>query len=72
MHISQLSKKKAAIVVNENTYIYSDDTIFSEPLVVSEIGKLLLIKKCKLNWCKVFTDEIKGWVERERLWGNLG
>ena len=72
VHISQLSKKKAAIVVNQNTYIYSDDTIFSEPLVISEIGKLLLIKKCKVDWCKVFTDEIKGWVKRERLWGNLG
>ena len=71
VHISQLSKKKAAIVKNSNTIIFSNNTIYSKPLANSNNGKLFLIKKCKENWCKVFSEEIKGWVKKENLWGKL-
>ena len=71
IHISQLSKKKAAIVKNSNTIIFSNNTIYSKPLANSNNGKLFLIRKCKENWCKVFSEEIKGWVKKENLWGKL-
>tara|TARA_B100000963_G_scaffold79612_1_gene67770 strand:- start:5482 stop:5928 length:447 start_codon:yes stop_codon:yes gene_type:complete len=71
IHISQLSKKKAAIVIDDNTLIYSGRTIYSKPLAVSKIGKLLLVKRCKENWCKITDSKIKGWVKKESLWGRL-
>ena len=71
VHISQLSKKKAAIVIDEYTNIYSSNTIYSKPIAVSKIGKLLLIKKCKNNWCKIINKDISGWIKIEHLWGKV-
>ena len=69
IHISQLSKKKAAIVIDDEAYIFSSNTIYSKPLAISKRGKLLLIKKCKKNWCKINNKNFKGWIKKESLWG---
>ena len=72
IHVSQLSKKKAAIVINNKSLIYSRNTIYSNPLAIPEVGKLLLIKKCKNEWCKIHSNEVEGWIKSKHLWGNLG
>ena len=69
IHVSQLSKKKAAIVIDDEAYIFSSNTIYSKPLAISKRGKLLLIKKCKKNWCKITNKNLKGWIKKESLWG---
>ena len=69
IHVSQLSKKKAAIVIDDEAYIFSSNTIYSKPLAISKRGKLLLIKKCKENWCKITNKNFKGWIKKESLWG---
>ena len=69
IHVSQLSKKKAAIVIDGEAYIFSSNTIFSKPLAISKNGKLLLVKKCKKDWCKISSENIKGWIKKESLWG---
>ncbi len=69
IHVSQLSKKKAAIVIDDDTYIFSSNSIYSKPLAISKNGKLLLIKKCKKDWCKISSKNIKGWIKKESLWG---
>ena len=69
IHVSQLSKKKAAIVIDDEAYIFSSNTIYSKPLAISKRGKLLLIKKCKKNWCKITNKNFKGWIKKESLWG---
>ena len=71
IHISQLSKKKAAKVKTNETIIFNSPTIYSKPLVILENGRLCLIKKCKDNWCKIKTGKYKGWVKKEVLWGLL-
>ena len=69
IHVSQLSKKKAAIVINDEAYIFSSNSIYSKPLAISKSGKLLLIKKCKKDWCKISSKNIKGWIKKDSLWG---
>ena len=69
IHVSQLSKKKAAIVIDDEAYIFSSNTIYSKPLAISKNGKLLLIKRCKKDWCKISSKNIKGWIKKESLWG---
>ena len=32
-------------------------------------GRLLIIHHCKEDWCNVKTDDFKGWVKNENLWG---
>ena len=71
IHISQLSKKKAAILINDKAIMFSSSTIYSNPIAVLKKGRLVKIKKCKDKWCKVLTGEFKGWVRRENLWGLL-
>ena len=71
IHRSQLSKKKAALVSGKKVVIFKSNTIFSEPLVVLEKGRLCLISKCKKNWCKIKVDKYLGWVKKKSLWGNI-
>ena len=65
IHRSQLSKKKAALVSGKKVVIFKSNTIFSEPLVVLEKGRLCLISKCKKNWCKINVDKYLGWVKKK-------
>ena len=53
IHISQVSKKKSAINKKNNSIIYKKPTIFSKPIAKLEIGRLVLIKRCKVEWCKI-------------------
>ena len=71
IHLSQLSKKKAAIVIDNQSIMFSDPTVFSKPIAILKKGRLSKIIKCKDDWCKTKTDEFKGWVKKESLWGLL-
>ena len=71
VHVSQLSRKKAALVNIDKIVMFKNSTIFSKPLVLLEKGRLCLISKCKDDWCKVRTDKYSGWVKKENLWGNF-
>ena len=69
IHISQLSKKKAAIVIEKDLIMFKNPTIYSNPIVILKEGRLVKINKCKETWCKVSSDDFKGWVKNENLWG---
>ena len=69
IHISQLSKKKAAIVTDGNLIMFKSNTIYSNPIVILMEGRLVKIDKCKLSWCKVKSGDFKGWVKNDDLWG---
>ncbi len=71
IHISQLSKKKAAITIDDNLILFSSSTIYSNPKAILKKGRLVKINKCKIEWCKVITDEFKGWLQKKSLWGLL-
>ena len=71
IHISQLSKKKAALSILNELIVFQKPSIYSKPLVKLEIGRLCLVKKCKNNWCKIKTGRYSGWVEKQNLRGRL-
>ena len=71
IHVSQLSKRKAAITVDEDVMIFKRPTVFSKPQVKLQKGKLCLISKCSEEWCKVRVNDYKGWIKKESLWGRL-
>ena len=71
IHISQLSKKKAAIVTDNKLILFNSPTIYSNPIAILKKGRLVKIKKCKNDWCKVMTGDFNGWVKKESLWGLL-
>tara|TARA_B100001093_G_scaffold499484_1_gene548764 strand:- start:887 stop:1336 length:450 start_codon:yes stop_codon:yes gene_type:complete len=71
IHRSQLSRKKAAIVISDNEIMFKSSTIFSNPVAILKEGRLVKINKCKDSWCKVETNNYKGWIQKDSLWGLL-
>ena len=71
IHVSQLSKKKSAINIKNNSINYKKPSIFSKPIAKLETGRLMLIKKCKNEWCKINTGGFNGWINKKYLWGNI-
>ena len=71
VHVSQLSKKKAAITIKDDQLVFDRPSIYSTPSVILKKGRLIKVKKCKDNWCKVQVDNFKGWVKKDNLWGLL-
>ena len=71
IHISQLSKKKSAINIKNDSLLYKKATIYSRPIAKLEIGRLMLIKKCKTKWCKITSGGYEGWIFKSSLWGKF-
>ena len=71
VHISQLSKKKTALNSRNNSILYRKPTIYSKPIARLEIGRLVLIKKCKEKWCKITSGGYEGWIFKNVLWGKI-
>ena len=71
IHISQLSKKKAALTVKDNQMIFRRPSIYSKPRVILKKGRLCKVIKCSDQWCKVKVEDFKGWIKKESLWGLL-
>ena len=71
IHISQLSKKKSAINIENNALLYKKNTIYSKPIARLEAGRLVLIKNCKLKFCKIATAGHTGWISKNYLWGKI-
>ena len=71
VHISQLSKKKAAITIDDDVLVFNKPSIYSTPKVILKKGRLCKIRKCKNEWCYINVDKFKGWVKKHSLWGLL-
>ena len=70
IHTSQLRKNKSFILL-ENQILFSKPTKYSKPIVKISSGRLLLVKKCKLKWCRVKTENYTGWLEVKTVWGSI-
>ena len=71
IHISQLSKKKSAITIEDDQLIFNKPSIYSKPFAILKKGRLCKIHKCKEDWCKISVDKYKGWIKKNILWGLL-
>ena len=71
IHTVLLSKKKSAINIKNNSVLYKKPTIFSKPIAKLETGRLMLIKKCKVKWCKIISGDYGGWILKNTLWGKI-
>ena len=70
IHTSQL-KKSSSVILTKKQLIFTKPSKFSEPVAVAEIGKVILITKCKSNWCKTNVDNISGCILFDDYWGKL-
>ena len=70
IHISQL-KKANSLVVLEDKIIFSKNSKFSRPLFKLEKGRLVILKKCIHDWCKIKSSNYTGWLNTKNSWGKI-
>lgn len=70
IHVSQL-KKSNSIISLDDKILFTKPTVFSKPLAKIKKGRLLVIKKCSNNWCKITSNEFNGWIEAKNIWGSI-
>ena len=58
------------ILISKNQ-LFKKPSNFSRPLANIKQGRVLVVKKCDDNWCKVQTENLKGWVDNKNLWGKV-
>ena len=68
IHSSQLKKGKSFILLKDQI-LFTKPTKHSKPLFKIAKGRLLIVKKCKKNWCRVKTENFLGWVKTNEIWG---
>jgi SH3-like domain-containing protein len=69
IHISQLKKANSFIILDDKI-LFKKPSNFSKPMARLEKGRLLVIKNCENFWCNVITENYKGWVKTENVWGS--
>ena len=70
IHSSQLKPINSIITLSDKI-LFKKPTIFSKPIAKIKKGRVLIVQNCQTNWCKIKTDNIKGWIERKNLWGKV-
>ena len=70
IHLSQL-KKINSIITLEDKILFKDPSNFSKPIANIKKGRLLIIKRCDSEWCKIETENFKGWIKKNNVWGLI-
>ena len=68
IHISQL-KKSNSVIATKDKVLFKKPTSFAKPVAQIEQGRLLILEKCEQNWCKITSEEFKGWIKTDNIWG---
>jgi len=70
IHQSQL-KKVNSIIPLEDKVLFKKASNFSKPMALIKKGRVLIIQKCEVNWCKIKSEKFKGWVKTDNVWGRI-
>ena len=68
IHWSQL-KKVNSIIPLVDTVLFKKPSNFSKPLAIIKKGRVLVLQKCDDMWCKIKSDNFKGWIKKNNIWG---
>ncbi len=61
MQLSQLKDK----------ILFKKPSSYAKPIAQIKKGRLLIVDKCENNWCKIKSDNHKGWVKTIYIWGLI-
>ena len=68
IHISQL-KKSNSVIATKDKVLFKKPTSFAKPIALIKEGRLLIVKRCEENWCKITSEEFEGWIKTDNNWG---
>ena len=70
IHWSQLKPVNSVISLNEKI-LFKKPSNFSKPLAKIQAGRVLVLQKCIGGWCKIKSDNFKGWIKTDNIWGSI-
>ena len=70
IHWSQLKPVNSVISLNEKI-LFKKPSNFSKPLAKIQAGRVLILHKCIDGWCKIKSDNFKGWIKTNNIWGSI-
>ena len=70
IHWTQLIKSKS-VITTSSKILFKKPTKYSKPIAKIQKGRLLIVKKCKKNWCNIQTDKFSGWIDKTNIWGEI-
>jgi len=71
MHGSVLSLRRMALVQTNMAKIYADPDEASDVIALAERLALMELQTCPKAWCRVASDDVRGWIKRQVVWGVL-
>lgn len=71
IHSSRLSSRRTVLVRGGIADVYRTPSRAARVLLRVEPGVIGSLSRCQPDWCLVEFEGVRGWVERERLWGVL-
>ena len=70
IHWSQLKPINSVISLNEKI-LFKKPSNFSKPLAKIQTGRVLVLQKCIEGWCKIKSNNFKGWLKTDNIWGLI-
>ena len=70
IHWSQL-KTNNSIIPLEDKILFKKPSNFSRPIAKIKKGRVIIVKKCEKNWCKIKTGKFSGWIKADNIWGSI-
>ena len=70
IHWSQLKPTNSVISLNEKI-LFKKPSNFSKPLAKIQTGRVLVLQKCIDGWCKIKSENFKGWIKTDNVWGSI-
>ena len=71
VHGQLVSLKRYSVITSSNAKLRADPSQQASVTAVAESGVLMEIQYCDGQWCRLRTEDAKGWLERHQLWGVL-
>ena len=70
IHRSQL-KPVNSIIPLKDKILFKKPSNFSKPLARIQKGRVIVVQKCNLGWCKIKSEKFKGWIKTDNDWGLI-
>jgi SH3-like domain-containing protein len=70
IHISQL-KKNNSVITTEDKILFKKPSSFAKPIAQIKKGRILIVQKCEVKWCKIKSNNYEGWIKTNNIWGLI-
>mgnify|MGYP001183291044 CR=1 FL=1 len=68
IHVSQ-QKKNNSVITTKDKILFKTPATYAKPIAFIKKGRLLILEKCQKDWCKIVSNNYKGWIITDNIWG---